>query len=72
MTVGRPSSIVSRISHPESVLKRWAIMNVVRPCMRRSIASIITASVLTSTELVGSSRMRIGASFKKARASAIR
>ena len=35
-------------------------MNVVRPCISRSIASMISASVRTSTELVGSSRIRIG------------
>src|SRR5262245_17461042 len=40
--------------------------------MRRSIASIIAASVPTSTALVGSSRIRIGASLMKARASEIR
>jgi hypothetical protein len=37
-----------------------AIKTVVRPCIRRSSASMIAASVLVSTELVGSSRMRIG------------
>ena len=47
-------------------------MKLVRPCMRRSIAAMITASVSTSTELVGSSRIRMGASFKNARASEIR
>src|SRR5206468_12810105 len=57
----RPFSIASSTSHVVSVLGRWAIMKVVRPCMRRSIASMIAASVLISTELVGSSRMRMGA-----------
>ena len=47
-------------------------MTVVRPCISRSIASMIAASVVISTELVGSSRMRMGASFRKARASEMR
>ena len=47
-------------------------MKLVRPDISRSMASMITASVLTSTELVGSSRIRIGASFRNARASEIR
>ena len=33
-------------------------MNVVRPRIKRSIASMIIASVFISTELVGSSRMQ--------------
>jgi hypothetical protein len=37
-------------------------MTVVRLCIRRSSASMIAASVFTSMELVGWSRMRIGAS----------
>jgi hypothetical protein len=54
------------------VPRQWAIMKVVRSCISRVIASMITASVLVSTELVGSSRMRIGASLRNARASDMR
>ena len=68
----RPWSISSRRSHSSSVLRRWAIISVVRPAMSRRIAAMISRSVATSTELVGSSRTRMGASFRKARASEIR
>ena len=47
-------------------------MNVVRPCISRFMASMIIASVFVSTALVGSSRMRMGASLRKARASEMR
>ena len=40
--------------------------------INRSIASMMSDSVTVSTELVGSSRMRIGASLRNARASEIR
>ena len=53
------------------VLKRWAIMNVVRPDRRRSVASIIAASVWISTELVGSSRINMGLFRRNARANEI-
>jgi endonuclease/exonuclease/phosphatase family metal-dependent hydrolase len=48
------------------------IMNVVRPCIRVSMAWMIAASVSASTALVGSSRIRSGASRRKARASEMR
>src|SRR5678815_880786 len=54
-----------------NVESRWAIMKVVRPTMSRSSASRMIASVLESTEEVGSSRMRMGAFFRNARATAI-
>src|SRR5213593_1895701 len=41
--------------------------NAVRPSIRRSIASRMAASVLASTALVGSSRIKSGASLRKAR-----
>ena len=51
---------------------RWAMMNVTRPRIRRSRASISIDSVSASSAEVGSSRIRIGASFKNARAIDIR
>ena len=54
------------------VESRWAIMKLVRPHISRSRASRITASVLESIDEVGSSRIRIGASLRKARATQIR
>src|SRR5579871_6172208 len=66
-----PATSSSRTSHRSNVERRCAIMNVVRPSIKRLTASIITASIRVSTELVGSSKMRIGASLKNARASAI-
>ena len=54
------------------MLGRWAIINVVRPFISRWSASKIVASVWTSRELVGSSRMRIGAFLRNARASEMR
>ena len=47
-------------------------MIVVRPSISRSSASRITASVRESIDDVGSSRIRIGASRRNARATAIR
>ena len=47
-------------------------MNVVRPSISRSSASRITDSVFESIEEVGSSRIRIGASLRNARAIEIR
>ena len=44
-TATRPSPTSSHASQASSVLRRWAIMNVVRPSIRRSIASMIGASV---------------------------
>src|SRR5262249_14396627 len=68
----RPSPTSSHASQTRRVERPWAIMIVVRPAIRRSIESMIWASARTSTELVGSSRIRIGASFRNARASAMR
>src|SRR5262245_29827136 len=67
-----PPSTSRRVSHESSVLNRCAIRNDVRPTISRSIASMIVASVRRSTELVGSSRIRIGASLRNARASETR
>jgi hypothetical protein len=47
-------------------------MKVVRPAMSVSVASMMAASVWTSTELVGSSRITIGLLRRKARAREIR
>src|SRR5689334_8881470 len=49
-------------SQVSRVLKRCAIMKVVRLFIRRSRASITRLSVLVSSALVGSSRIRTGAS----------
>ena len=54
------------------VERRWAIMNDVRPTISRSSASRMTASVFESIEDVGSSRIRIGASLRNARATQMR
>src|SRR5256885_1202138 len=62
--------MVTIMSQCFSALSLWAMMNVVRPRTSRSIVSNRAASVFASIELVGSSRTRIGASFKTARASA--
>ena len=48
------------------------MMKLVRPVIRRSSDSTMAASVPASTALVGSSRIRIGASFRNARAREIR
>src|SRR5438132_160272 len=74
-SVIRPFPSGSRIKielHARSVLGRWAIISVVRPFIRRWTASRIVASVWTSRLLVGSSRIRIGASLRNARASEMR
>src|SRR5438128_1181446 len=67
-----PGSRIKIKLHARSVLGRWAIISVVRPFISRWSASRIVASVWTSRELVGSSRMRIGASLRNARASEMR
>src|SRR5680860_193430 len=72
MRASWPFSISSRTSQAARVPRRWAIMKVVRPDISRSIASMMAASVRTSTELVGSSSTRIGAFLRKARASEMR
>ncbi len=48
------------------VERRWAITKLVRPLMRRSIASWMRLSVRVSTELVASSSISSGASFTSA------
>ncbi|MNL64883.1 hypothetical protein D3C87_1891470 [compost metagenome] len=55
-----------------TVDRRCAITIVVRPSIRRSIACWISASDSESRLEVASSRIRIGASARKARASATR
>src|SRR5437667_9939503 len=72
MAASRPFSILTMTSHCFKALDLWVITNVVRPWASRSIASRMSVSVLTSTELVGSSRINIGASFKNARATEMR
>src|SRR5256712_8805593 len=74
-SVIRPIPSGSRMKsefHARSVLGRWAIISVVRPFIRRWSASRIVDSVWTSRELVGSSRIRIGASLMKSRANEMR
>ena len=56
------------VSASRIVDSRWAMTNVVRPFIRRAIARWIRTSVRVSTELVASSRIRIGGSARKARA----
>ena len=56
----------------ESVERRCAIMKVVRPIISSSSASRMMASVFESIDDVGSSRMRIGASLRNARATQMR
>ncbi len=53
-----------------TVERRWATMNVVRPWHSASSARLILPSVSTSSALVASSRMWIGASLRSARAMA--
>src|SRR5438874_2425999 len=72
MAARRPFSILTTTSHCFKALGLWVITSVVRPWASRSIASRMSVSVLTSTELVGSSRINIGASFKNARATEMR
>ena len=56
----RPSSITRMTSAPRIVERRWAITKLVRSARSAFIASWISTSVRVSTELVASSRMRIG------------
>ena len=51
---------------------RWAMISVVRPSMSLRSASLITASLWASTLDSASSSTRIGASFRIARAMAMR
>jgi hypothetical protein len=59
-------------SAPFTVDRRWAIRMVVRPAISRSSAAWTWASLSVSSALVASSSSRIGASFRKARAMAMR
>ena len=53
MVIARPSSNDSLALQCSSVLSRCAIISVVRPCINSSIASMMSDSVVASTELVG-------------------
>ena len=64
----RPSSISRMRSESRMVESRWAIIKEVRPRVMVSMARRIRCSVTVSTELVASSRIRIGASCSMARA----
>src|SRR6185295_8863959 len=55
-----------------TVASLWAMTNVVRPCIRTCSARCTLASVMESSALVASSRMRMGGFFSKARAMAMR
>ena len=68
----RPLSITTISSASEMVLGRWAMMNVVRPCVTSCRARRILNSVSTSTLEVASSRMRMRGSMTSARAMAMR
>ena len=59
-------------SAPITLDRRCAKISVVRPCMSRSSASWITASLSASTAESASSRTRMGASRRSARAMAMR
>ena len=70
--------VVCAMLHDASALKhhgliggrRWALMNVVRARLSRSGASSVRTSAAASSDEVGSSRIRIGASRIIARAMA--
>ena len=68
----RPLSNTSRRSSARTVDSRWAMTIVVRPTISRSIACWISTSDSESRLEVASSRIRIGASARKARAMATR
>ena len=68
----RPPSTTRMRSAPRTVASRWAITIVVRPFINRSRACWTSRSLWESRLLVASSRSRIGASFKTARAIATR
>ena len=62
------ASMTRIVSASRIVDSRWAITNVVRPCIRFFIARWMSTSVRVSTELVASSRISIGGSARNARA----
>ena len=68
----RPSLRTTISSTLPSVLSRWEITITVRPTTRVSTARITSTSASTSRAAVGSSRIRIGASRRMARAIANR
>ena len=68
----RPCSSTTMSSASAIVESRWAMTNVVRPCMTSRRAALISRSVVASTEEVASSRIRTRGSARKARAIAIR
>ncbi len=68
----RSMANLNRKSQLERVLSRWLMQKQVRPALRRSVAATTSASVATSTELVGSSRISIGASIRMELAYAFR
>ncbi len=61
-----PWSMTKMVSASRMVESRWAITKLVRPRSRRAMAFWMSTSVLVSTELVASSRMRICGSARKA------
>jgi len=63
-----PPSITKITSASRMVDSRWAITKLVRPCRSDAIACWMSTSVLVSTELVASSRMRTAGRARKARA----
>ena len=69
---GPQSRTVAVIEASRIVLKRWAMIRTVLPWTRRRSASCTAASLSESSALVASSRMRIGALRRKARAMAMR
>ncbi len=64
----RPSSSTTMRSACRTVDSRCAITIVVRPAISRAVACSTPRSVATSSALVGSSMIRIGASLSSARA----
>src|ERR1051325_5992974 len=68
----RPCSSTTTWSASRMVDSRWAMMKVVRPCIRSLSAFWMRASVIASRALVASSRIRIGGFLSSARAMASR
>ena len=71
-SVTRPPSSTRILSAPTTVESRWAIMMTVRSFVSRAKAFWIKASFSGSAKAVASSSTTMGASFKMARASAMR
>jgi hypothetical protein len=72
MDVNWPAYNSVKISQLSNVLNGCATINVARPCIDGSIASMIEDSVFRSIELVGLSRFKIGTCFRNACGTAIR